>query len=320
MPHNIIVSAATALNNHNITYAAEVQQAFRVGLEFEGALPFVQAEKTYASVNVDVANLIQPYQPQFTPQNVETWGAVQNDLRPIKIDLEFTEEQLAELYDKWATQYFQAGTNATEWTYPKYVIENLIAPKFTEEINSLSYNGAYVAPTAGTPGAVLESCDGFKTKIAAAILAGTLTPVASGAFTTSNIREKVEDWMKAMPVAVRGRRGTIYMSDTNARNYYYDFRGDFSQSTWQSILASGGMSVDGFDVKIVGVKAMEGSNRWIFVPEGSSNMIVGTRRGYPVYPQFIYDGSGLYSLKAKAVIYRFYGVEFWNKLYVNDQA
>lgn len=320
MPHNIIVSAANALNNHNIVYGAQVQQAFRVGLEFEGRLPFVQAEKTYASVNASVADLLQSYQPRFTPRNTESWGAVENTLVPIKIDLEFTEEQLAELYDKWATQYFQAGDAAGLWTYPRYVIEQLIAPKYTEEINSLSYNGAYVAPTSGTAGAVLEAADGFKTKIVAAILAGALTPVASGAFTASNIRTKLEDWLKAMPIAVRGRKGVVYMSDTNARNFYYDTRDDFANSTWQSVLAAGGMSVDGFDVKVVGVKAMEGSNRWIYLPDGSTNMIVGTRTGKPLYPQFIYDATDLYTLKAKAVIYRFYGFEFWDQLYVNDQA
>ncbi len=320
MSHVISIdAAATNLNRHVVQYAPEVAQQFRVGLEFENMVPFVQADKIYTAPNATMSDLVQPYQPRFTPNNTESWDAVDNELVPIKMDLEFNEEQLMTLYDKWAVQYAEAGKEQLEMTYYKYVIENLVTPVYHDNMNQLSWNGVYNAPTAGTPGAVLDSCDGFKVKIAAAITAGKLTPVPSGSFTSSDIRSKLEDWMKAMPAAVRGRGGVVYMSDTNARNYYYDFRGDFSTATWSNLQAAGGMTIDGFPVKVVGVKAMEGSNRWIFVPAGKQNMICGTRRGYAREPQFIFDAD-LYTLRAKAVIYRFYGFEYWANLYVNDQA
>ncbi len=320
MAHVITIdSAATNLNRHVVTYAQEVRQQFRVGLEFEGMLPFVQCDNTYSAPNVQMGDLVQPYQPRFTPNNTETWDEVYNQLKPIKMDLEFTEEQLMTLFDKWAANYAEAGVESQSMSYYQFVINNLVAPVYRENMNTLAYNGVFNAPTSGTPGAVLDSADGFKTKIAAAITAGDLVAVASGSFTSSDIRSKLEDWMKTMPVAVRGKGGTVLMSDTNARNYYYDFRGDFSTATWANLQAAGGMTVDGFPVKIVGVKAMEGSNRWIFLPDNAQNMIIGTRRGFARDPQFIFDAD-LYTLRAKAVIYRFFGFEYWNNLYVNDQA
>ena len=320
MAHVISIDAAADnLNRHVVTYAPEVRQQFRVGLEFEGMLPFVQADKVYSAPNVQMGDLVQPYQPRFTPNNTETWDEVANELKPIKLDLEFTEEQLMTLYDKWAANFAEAGKESKSMTYYQYIIQNLVAPVYQENMNTLSWNGVYLAPTPGTPGAVLDSCDGYKVKIAAAITAGKAVPVPSGSFTSSDIRSKLEDWMKAMPIAVRGRGGVVFMSDTNARNYYYDFRGDFSTATWSNLQAAGGMTVDGFPVKIIGIKAMEGSNRWIYQPDSQQNMIVGTRRGYPRDPQFIFDAD-LYTLRAKAVIYRFFGFEYWNNIYVNDQA
>ncbi len=322
MAHTITIeSTQTALNQHMVTFAPQVKQAFRVGLEFENLpqIGLVSADEVYTAENATIGDLIQPYQAQFTPNNPEEWDAVSNTLRPIKIDLKFSEEQLLKFYDKWRNTWFEAGKNPMEWSYPRYITEQLLAPKWQEELNSIAWGGEYVAPTPGTPGAVLESADGFKIGIENAIAAGALVVVASGSFTSSNIREKLEDWMKAMPVAVRGKSGVILMSDTNARNYYYDFRGEFNAATWSSLQQNGGLMVDGFPVMIKGVKAMEGSNRWIYLPDGQQNMIVGNRRGYPMYPSFQFDHD-LYNLHMKAVMYRFFGFEYWQNLYVNDQA
>lgn len=319
--HNLTIGATNAaINQHLVTFAPQVKQVFRTGLEFESMLPFVSADEVYTASNVSLGDIVQPYQPRFTPNNVENWDAVSNTLRPIKIDLEFTEEQLQKFYDKWKNMWFEAGKDPLEWSYPRYIIEQVVAPKYREEINRAEWLGEYVEPTLGTPGASLESLDGFKIKIENAITAGSLTPVASGSYTASDIRSKLEDWMMAMPTAVRGRAGTVLMSDTWARKYYFDFRGDFNAATWASLEAAGmGLMIDGFPVRVKGIKAMEGSNRWIYLPDGEQNMILGTRNGYPRDPQFIFD-TDLYSLKAKAVIYRFCGFEFWDNLYVNDQA
>lgn len=305
-----------------VTFAPEVKQAFRTGLEFETMpenIGIVTADEVYTAQNVTIGDLIQPYQAQFTPKNSESWDAVDNTLRPIKIDLKFNEEQLFKFFDKWKNEWFEGGRDPMQWTYPRYITENLLAPKWREEINKIGWNGEYVAPTPGTAGAFLESVDGFKITIENAITAGSLVPVNSGSFTSSDIRSKLEDWMKAMPVTVRGRAGTILMSDTNARNYYFDFRGDFNTATWSNLQANGGLMVDGFPVKVKGCAAMEGSNRWIFLPDGAQNMIVGNRRGYPMYPSFVFDHD-LYNLHMKAVMYRFFGFEYWETLYVNDQA
>lgn len=315
-----IESTQVALNQHMVTFAPQVKQAFRVGLEFENIpeIGLVSADEVYTAENATMSDLIQPYQPQFTPNNSESWDAVSNTLRAIKIDLSFSEEQLQKFFDKWRNTWFEAGKNPMEWSYPRYILENLIIPKWQEELNQLAWLGEYVAPTPGTPGAVLESCDGYKLAIENAIDDGLLIDVPSGSYTSSDIRSKLEAWMQGMPEGVRGKPGTVLMSDTNAREYYYDFRGEFNAATWSSLQQNGGLMIDGFPVKLRGLMGMEGSDRWIFLPSVQQNMIVGTRKGYPMYPTFQFDHD-LYNLHMKAVIYRFFGFEYWNNLYVNDQ-
>lgn len=321
MPHSLtIASTADMLNRQAVVYAQEIKTQFRIGLEFENMLPFVAADKVYTASNVRVGSVLQPYQPRFTPNNAETWDAVDNTLRPVKLDLEFTEEQLEKFYDKWAQNWFEAGKEPMQWSYARWIIENEIIYQFQDDLNSCAWDGEYVAPTPGTPGDVLESVDGYNIALVNAIADGKLVPIASGSYDATNIRSKLEDWMLAMPAKIRGKTGKILMSDSWMRKYYYDFRGDFNTATWQQLNQEmGGLKVDGTQATIVGIKGMEGSNRWIYLPDNKQNMVVGTRRGYPRDPQFIFDAD-LYTLRAKAVIYRFFGFEYWDELYVNDQA
>jgi hypothetical protein len=320
MAHSITIAATNdALNQFAVQFAPDIKQVFRTGLEFETMLPMRSADHTYTAVNVEPASVMQPYQPQFTPNNTESFDAVSNVLRPIKIDLTYNEEQLQKFFSTWKNMWFEGGKDPRTWTYPKFLMEQVVAPKFREELNLLAWDGEYLAPTPGTAGASLESADGFRIQIENAITDSVLTPVASGAYTSSNIRSKVEDWFLAMPENVRSKGGTLLMSATHAREYYFDFRGDFATATWAGLQAAGGLQVDGFGVKIVGIEAMEGSDRWIFLPANQDNMIIGTRTGYPTYPQFIFDFD-LYNLYVKAVFYRFFGFEHFGNLYVNDQA
>lgn len=58
----------------------------------------------------------------------------------------------------------------------------------------------------------LAVCDGIGTIIAAEITATNLTAVATGALSTSNALDKVEDMVKSMTAAMRKAGGTIFMS------------------------------------------------------------------------------------------------------------
>ena len=57
MAHNISIEAtAVALNQVLVTKEKEVQQAMRIGLEFEREFPFVPTEHTYVAPNKSISN------------------------------------------------------------------------------------------------------------------------------------------------------------------------------------------------------------------------------------------------------------------------
>lgn len=317
-----IATTAKMLNRQAVQYATDIRSQFRQGLEFETelGLSWRSTDKVWTAPNIKVNSALQAYQPRFTPKNTESFDAVDNMLRPVKVDLEFNEEQLEKFQDSWAQNWFEAGKPPMEWSYPKYIMSKEILPVIQEDLNNAAWNGVYVAPTPGIAGTALDSVDGYNIALVNAINAGKLVPVASGSYSASDIRAKLEAWVMALPVVVRKKSGTILMSDTWMRKFYYGMRADFATATWQQLNASeGGLKVDGTNMTIRGVAGMEGSNRWIFLPANDDNMILGTRKGFSRDPQFFFDAD-LYTLRAKAVFYRFFGFEYWDTLYVNDQA
>lgn len=77
--------------------------------------------------------------------------------------------------------------------------------------------------------------------------------------------------------------------------------------------------VSGYDFEVVGVSAMEGSNRWIFLPDGQTNMAVVSRAGAPLYPQFKFREQPR-AITMEATFYRSCAFHDWRRLLVNDQA
>jgi len=322
MAHTISIAVGAAdLNQYQVRHKEGLRDKMRQGLELEGYLPYVSCDYAYAVPNATPSNVIQPYQAAFTPVNTDTIDSVENRLQNLKVDLEFDALQLEKFFNKWKSNWFELGKSPIEWSFPRYMVQEIIWPKMTEELNWLSYNGDYAAPTAGTAGAYTTSVDGFKIKIEDAITASKLTPVASGSFTGSDIRAKLEAWIDGFPIPYRNAPGTVFMSVTNATRYYRNFRAEFGWGAGNINNENKTLDIDGYAgrKRIMPLASMEGSNRWIFVPDGVQSMIVGTRTGQPVFPELRFEAFER-KLKCMGEFSRFFGFEHYNDVIVNDQA
>lgn len=316
-----IDAAATMLKQHVTTFASEIKSAFRQGLEFENMLPFVHGDEYYAAGNATAGDMLQPYQGDFTPNSSITHDEHAYRIRPIKLDQEFTEVQLEKFYASYYQEWFEAGKDPMVWTYPKYIFERIIMPKVHEELNNIAWNGVYAAPTAGTPGAVLDSADGFKKVIADLVTATDISVITTGTFTSTDIREKVEAFLDAIPAAATSRGGKILMSRTNRRLFLRDYRSEFTQipNIVNTNTGEQKVMVDDYNVELVGVAAMEGSNRWIFLPNNDQNMVVIGRKGYANDLQPIFDTAPR-KLQMYGTIYRAFGFEYPKNVWVNNQV
>lgn len=321
MAHTITVTTAgNALGQYCVRYGNQINQTLRQGLEFEADLPKVSCDYAYQGQDVDVADVLQPYQKAFTPVNTETFNGPLNILQIGKVDLSFDWGELIDFYNKWMCNWFEAGKSTTEWTYPRFIMETAILPKFIDELNAASWAGEYAAPTPGTAGASLTSFDGFKKKIADAITATSLTPIATGAFVSTTMVAQITAFCAALPIRYRYVEGVIEMSKTNAQLYASDWAAKFpGREVVEKEHDKQYLRVDHFNKRIIGRTSMEGSSRIVLRFPSLPSMIIGTRTGLPVMPQFRFQEVDR-ELKVLSEFYRFFGIETFKHMFVNDQV
>lgn len=322
MPHNIDIAAtADGLNQFVNQFSSKIHQELKQGLEFDVDLPSVTCEESYTGQDITVNSLLQPYQPAFTPNNTESLDGITSTLQVIKSDLLFTAEQLEKFKNKWKPQWFDADPENIRSKYGGYVIGQHILPQLAEELNLASWAGDYVAPAVpGTPGAVLESVDGYAKAITGHINDGRLTPITTGALVDGTIVDQVRAFCKAVPEPYRYKQGRLIMSKTNAQRYADRYAEQFPRrevitKTPDKMV----LSVDHYNKDIHGYTCMEGSDRIILVFDNLESMIVGKRTGYPEFFNFRFQAFDR-TLKCFAEIYRFYNMETCLHMFVNEQV
>lgn len=315
-----VAAASDALNQFAVSQAPVIQQNLRQGLEFESTLTPRACDNTYSAPNATVSELLQPYQWQHTPKGDIELDAVDNKLQKIKVDILLTADDLDKFWNTYMVEWHEIGKDPLEWNFARYMYDMVYMPKIIEEMNKNAWSGVYAAPTPGTAGTSVGSVNGYAKKIADAVTAGDLTEYATGAWVDSTIVNQLETWVDSIPTPYRDAPGEIYMSNTLAKKYWRDYRDKFGTGNGVGSNQNNELRVDATNKTIVPINAMGGSNRILFSPTTTRNMIWGTRTGYNTYPQIRWRHSDARAIEGAAEFYRFYGFEYWNHLFVNDQA
>ena len=312
-------SAVASLNQFSVLKAPDIKQKLRQGLEFEKDLTPRACDNTWSAPNITPQDLIQAYQWQFTPNNSDTLSAVDNKLQKIKVDIVITADDLEKFWDSYMVEWHEIGKDPLDWSFPRYLYDEVYDPKILEEMNTNAWKGQYTAPTPGTAGLSINSVDGYEKKMVDAVTAGDLTEYPTGALVEASMVNTVETWIDTLPIPYRDASGLIRMSPTNAKKYYRNYRGEFGSAKGTDNNQNRELRVEMTNKRIVPVNAMEGSNRIIFFPEVTKNMIWGTRRGFPTYLNIRWERQERV-IKGLGEIYRFYGFEYWDHLFINDQV
>jgi hypothetical protein len=319
-----IEGAAAGLNRYAIQYKGEINTKMRQSLVTESEWTPRVADHTWTAPNVTTTDLIQAFQCDFTPNNSHTFDETPIPLQQLKIDLQFTCDDLEKFFDSFFTEWYEfgSGKKPEDWRFPAWIYANEILPKVEEELELLiAYKGVLVAPTTGVAGTPSASCDGMARKIALAIIAGRITPIATGAFTANTYYDKVNTFISALPQQHRERPGKIYMAPTHARGLAMDILERFKANSninpadTNSILR---YAMPFSNKKIVGLPSMEGTSRIIYSPR-RDNLVWVRKRNEPTLPMVRWE-SFERKLKGYAEFHRGYGFEFGPEMYVNDQA
>ena len=312
-----IDSAAASLNRHAVVYGADLQKKLRQGLEFEQIAAARAADNTYSAPNATASEILQAYQWKFTPKGNVSFDAVENKLRKIKLDVQFTGDDLEKFYDSWRVEWHEIGRDPLSWSFPRFIYEEVMVPKLIEELNQIAWAGVYAAPTDGTAASALSAVDGYDKIIKDAITASSVTPIATGTLSPTTMVDKVETFVDGIPQPYRDTPGVILMSATRARQYARDYREQFGTGNGVIGNENNELLVDYSGKRIRGLVGIT-NDRFIFVPDNMASMIFGTRRGFPTLPAIRWE-SHERILKGLGEFYRFFGFEFWDHVFVNDQ-
>jgi hypothetical protein len=316
MPAISIASTAQDLNRYNVLYNTEIRQKMQVGMVTEGYLKPVPTEHTYVSPNVRMSDIVQAYQPKFTPKGTGSFDQVANTLQLMKIDIKFEPEDLDRYHDSWMVEWVEQGKSRLEWSFPRWIWENVIMPKFEDNMEiQVAYNGVYVAPVDGQAGVTMNSCDGIGTKLSKAILAGGVVPFQMGNITPSTSVSYMEDFCKRLPFAYRFSKLPIFCAPELAADFYFDRRERFGRNV--DYTATDSQQVEAYNKIITPLPSMAGSKRMICTP--NRNIIKGLKRGANPYPVVRWQEQDR-MLKGLSEFYRFYGFEFYEEVFCNDVA
>lgn len=304
-------------SQHHLTYADEIAQSLKNGIEWERDLQLRIAEHTYSTPNATVNSIIQPYQCQFTPNNTHTMSADEWTLDKMKIDISFDCDELEKFWNTYYATKLEYGKARKDWSFPMYMYEKVIMPQIMEDLDWLEFNGVQAAPTPGTAGALVGSMDGLHKHIKGAIAGSVLSPIATGAITANDAVDKIETFVDGLPESYRMRGGVIYAAPKIVNWYGRKYRADFGAGAGNGATTSLTHKIDGFNITLVPRTSMAGKQLLIFDPS-FGNLIIGNKKGVPLMPVIRWQEQDR-NLKGLAEITRFIGWEFNGHLFVNDQ-
>lgn len=329
-----ISSTASVLNRFCVTHDNEIHTELRQRMVTENIWAPVSTNYAYAAKQLDFGgDLIQAMQCDFTPQTgTGEFSELLWVLKPLKIDIEFSCDDLDMWFDKFMCDFHQfgSGRSLTEWDYPRWLVNNHIIPRVANDMElKVAYKASYVAPTTGTPGTTLQSVNGMAKVLADAITALKIPAanvITTGVITSSTAVDKLEAFVDALPELARQQGGVIYCSEAVQRLFVRDMLEHYGAGCCETspignpMLAERikGTPIFNSSIKLVGLPSMAGSNRLIYEAM-PGNLIWGRRTGEPMLPTIRWEEDKR-TLVGMAEFHRFYGFRNGRLLFVNEQA
>lgn len=220
---------------------------------------------TYVGVSSTTSELLQAFQQGWTPKGTTSFVGFENKIYKLKMD--YVLDNIDSIVDSWLFFLSDEAIERKDWPLTRYIIEMELLPKATEELNTAMCRGSFTAPTPGTAGNSINSMAGLLTTITAQIADSALTPIVTGSISAANAVTRFETFMDGIDPLVADKGGVILCSTTVARFYKKHYRSLFGATNDQA--AKNNLSLDEYNVKIVGLNGFGSSQRLVFTQAGN---------------------------------------------------
>lgn len=217
------------------------------------------------------SRVVQPFQKAFTPLAGVEFVPVAIQQFKMKVD---AQEYPDELDGTWLAFMDGPEIDRKAWPFVRWYVEVYLIPQIKQDIEfNEIYQGVYVAPTAGTPGAAGTSMDGLKKTINGHITAGRITPIATGALQITNPDALVTQF-EAFADGIHKDYWNIPMmlgcSETVARAFLRGQERKYGENTGGGAL---GLTINNTNITLRGLPSHRNTEKIWCTPKGNAIML-----------------------------------------------
>jgi len=257
------ITATSIVSSYGSYYENSGQNKQRIlkklfqGLETpQYCTPIKTDDTIYRMAKGVINNLVQAFQKTYTEKGGSTFTPNQMQLFNMKVDDSVYPDDIeASWLGFLAALPDQERKN---WPIVRYLVEEYYLPKINEDLELYEvFNGVRVEPTPSVAGNTGNGMDGIR-KLLQDGFGNGMNDVDLGTLTTSNIFDKVEEFVDAIEELYQGVSMNLFMSKKWHRAYLRDKRSQgFYDMTSDRDINSG---IDFTPQKVVGLPCMANSN------------------------------------------------------------
>ena len=210
--------------------------------------------------NVEVTEILQQYQDDFTPKGEMEIEPVQIPLYKMKIDQEFNPHKLQKT---WLGFLTSNNTDVTTWPLVRWLIEVYLMKQNMDDMEMKAvYNGVYQAPQPGVPGEASKVMNGVNKLFTDLIAAGKLEEIVVGGIAADDddFVTQVETFVQSIPEKYRYLPMELNMNRTLRDKFKRGMRAKY-RTNYDPADIKNYRVADAENITVVGRPSMAGHTR-----------------------------------------------------------
>jgi hypothetical protein len=255
-------------NGQNLT---RLFQLLRRGTPTELMFTPVNTDDTiWRAAKTLFSRVVQPFQKAFTPLAGVTFTPVEIKQFRMKVD---AQEYPDELEATWLGFLDGPEIDRKAWPFVRWYCEVYLIPQIKQDIEQTEiFQGVYVAPTAGVPGAVSTSMDGLKKTLNGHITAGRTTPITTGALADDpqDAVDQMEEFADSINKAYWSIPMMLGASETFVRHFLRGQERKYGKNTGGGAL---GLTINNTNITLMGLPSHQNTSKIWCTPKENAIML-----------------------------------------------
>ncbi len=268
-----IISAYGAYYEKSKQNKARVRKLLTQGIVTPQICTGIKTDDTiYRMAKLALTSVVQPFQQDWTPQDVSAFTPNELRLYHFKVDEDIQPDAIE---DTWLSFLADNSVLRKDWPLVRWLIEVGYIPQINQDMELHEYGkGEYVAPAAGVAGAVGTGMNGLIKLLQVGVDGGTINSINLGALQTATIFDQVEAFIDGISQIYQGVAMDVCMSQSWRKAYLRDKRAN----GFYQIASEKGIdeSIDFTPQKVKGLPSLNGTDTIFATPK--SNLIHLTKK------------------------------------------